>query len=93
MCIRDSNEATRVLFPLANTPQAVLDLSLIHIYNGVGRAFGNADGAVDAFVRIDHEEIGTFTEAVDRANVNTCLLYTSCWRFFSSARNPKIFSS
>ena len=25
------NEATRVLFPLANTPQAVLDLSLIHI--------------------------------------------------------------
>lgn len=40
-------------------------------HNGVGRAFGNADGAVDAFVRIDHEEIGTFTEAVDRANVNT----------------------
>ncbi len=36
--------------------------------DGLGRAFGFTEGAVDAFVWIDHQKVGTFVEAVHRAN-------------------------
>jgi hypothetical protein len=36
----------------------------------VDRAFGDADRAIDAFVRVDHQHVGTFAEAVDGANVH-----------------------
>ena len=39
--------------------------------NGCFWTFGHAHGTVDALVGINHEEIGAFMEAVDRANVNT----------------------
>ncbi len=39
--------------------------------NGFGRAFGFAEGAIDAFVGVNHEEIRAFVEAIDRANFNT----------------------
>ena len=44
-----------------------------HIFFGVdgaNRALGHADGAVDAFVGINCQEIGAFTETVHRANVH-----------------------
>mgnify|MGYP006943582059 CR=1 FL=1 len=34
------------------------------------RALRNADRAVDAFIRIDYEEVGTFAESVYRADVH-----------------------
>ena len=34
------------------------------------RTFRNAHGAVDAFVGIDHQKVGTFPEAVNRADIN-----------------------
>src|SRR5476649_2587593 len=36
----------------------------------IDRAFGDAHGAVDALVRIDREEVGTFAEAIHRAHVH-----------------------
>jgi len=36
----------------------------------IDRAFGNANGAIDALVRIDREEVGTFAEAIHRAHVH-----------------------
>ena len=38
--------------------------------DGIDRALGNADRAVDAFVRIDGEEIRALTEAVNGADIN-----------------------
>src|SRR5439155_9625727 len=34
------------------------------------RTFGDAQGAVDALVRIDHQKIGTFAETVDGADID-----------------------
>src|SRR5207342_748941 len=36
--------------------------------DGLGGAFGLAQRAVDALVGVDDEEVGTFVEAVDRAD-------------------------
>src|SRR5690606_23276856 len=36
----------------------------------VDRALRLAQGAVDALVRVDHQEVGTFVEAVDRAHLD-----------------------
>ena len=44
-----------------------------HIFfgkDGVGGAFGDADGAVNALVGIDHQEVWTFAEAVHGANIH-----------------------
>ncbi|CAM2178786.1 hypothetical protein PSAC2689_30130 [Paraburkholderia sacchari] len=44
-----------------------------HIFfgvDGIHRAFGNAHGAVDALVRVDREEVGTFAKAVHRAHID-----------------------
>jgi len=38
--------------------------------DGIHRTLGDAHCAVDAFVRIDREKIGSFPEAVDRAHVD-----------------------
>ena len=38
--------------------------------DGCFRAFGDAHGAVDAFVGVDHEKVRAFAEAVDRADVD-----------------------
>lgn len=40
---------------------------IIFVENGLFRAFWHTDGAIDAFIRINDKEIGTDTEAVDRA--------------------------
>jgi hypothetical protein len=39
--------------------------------NGIDRALGNANCAVDALVRVNGEEVGAFAEAVYRANIHT----------------------
>src|SRR3546814_17276492 len=36
----------------------------------IDRAFRLAQGAVDALVRIDHQEVGTFVETVHRAHLD-----------------------
>src|SRR5579863_6970778 len=36
----------------------------------VHRAFGDADGTVDALIGIDREEVGTFAKAIHRADVD-----------------------
>ncbi|CAM2158141.1 hypothetical protein PT2222_40139 [Paraburkholderia tropica] len=44
-----------------------------HIFfgvNGVHRALSHAHGAVDALVRVDREEVGTFAKAVHRAHID-----------------------
>src|SRR6478735_8705511 len=38
--------------------------------DGVDRALGDADGAVDALVGVDGEEVGPLTEAIDGADVD-----------------------
>jgi hypothetical protein len=38
--------------------------------NGFDRALGNAECAIDAFIRIDDQKVGTFPEAVDRADID-----------------------
>lgn len=38
--------------------------------DGRGRAFGHADGAVDALIGVDDEEIRAFAEAIHRTYVN-----------------------
>src|SRR3989338_31652 len=39
--------------------------------DGVGRAFGDADGAVDAFIGVDDKHVRAFAEAVHGAHVHT----------------------
>lgn len=39
--------------------------------DGIGRAFGLAQGAVDALVGVDDQKIRTFMEAIDRADFHT----------------------
>jgi hypothetical protein len=43
--------------------------------NCVDRAFRNADGTVDALVRVDDQEIGAFPEAVDGADIDTIRVF------------------
>ncbi|EGK71139.1 hypothetical protein METUNv1_02526 [Methyloversatilis universalis FAM5] len=38
--------------------------------DGLGRAFRHAQRAVDALVRIDHQEVRAFAEAIDRAHID-----------------------
>ncbi len=43
------------------------------VFFGVDRihgAFGDADGAIDAFVGVDDEHVGAFAEAVHGADIN-----------------------
>src|SRR3546814_10449078 len=50
-----------------------LDLVLRHVFfgeNGVGRAFGHANRAINAFVRVDDQEVGSFAEAIHRADID-----------------------
>src|SRR5690606_31905409 len=50
-----------------------LELVLGHVFfgiDGVGRALGDTDGAVYAFLGVDHEEIRSFAKTVDRAHVH-----------------------
>ena len=44
---------------------------IIFLIDGVYRALWNADGAVNALIRIDDQEIGAFAKAVNRANIDT----------------------
>jgi hypothetical protein len=44
-----------------------------HIFfgiNGIDRAFGNADSAVDALVRVNGQKVGSFPEAIDGTYVD-----------------------
>src|SRR5690606_15976269 len=43
---------------------------LVFREDGFRRAFGLAQGAVDALVRIDYQKVRAFVEAVNRANFN-----------------------
>src|SRR6185437_15914538 len=47
----------------------------------VDGALGNADGAIDALVRIDGQEIGAFTKAVDRTDVDAIGVLAADARF------------
>ena len=47
----------------------------------VHRALGHADGAVDAFVRVDGEEIRAFPETIDRAYIDAVGITTADARF------------
>jgi hypothetical protein len=48
---------------------------LVFRKNGVGGAFGFAEGAIDAFVGIDDQEVGALMEAIDRANIDTISIF------------------
>src|SRR6266513_705174 len=53
--------------------ELVLDvLPLVGVlgHDRVDRALGDADGAIDALVRIDHQHVRPLVEAVDRADVD-----------------------
>src|SRR5690606_39757304 len=39
--------------------------------NGIGRAFGNTDSAVNALVRVNHQKVRAFTKTVDGAHIHT----------------------
>jgi len=50
-----------------------LTLRLGHIVfgkNGFCRTFRNAQGAIDALLRVDHQEVRTLVETVDGTNIN-----------------------
>ena len=49
--------------------------------DGVDRALGDADGAVDALVGVDGQEVRAFTEAVDRADVDAVGVLAADARF------------
>ena len=38
--------------------------------NGFDRTFGNTERAIDAFIRIDNQKIGTFPKAIDRTDID-----------------------
>jgi hypothetical protein len=45
-----------------------------HVFLGkdrIDRAFRDANSTVDALIRVDREKIGSFTKAIDRADVDT----------------------
>ena len=49
-------------------------LVLGHIIFGIdrrGRALSNAQRAIDALFRIDHQEVGAFVETIDRTDIDT----------------------
>ena len=49
-------------------------LVLWHVFfgkNRIGRAFGNTDGTVDAFVRVDDQKVGSFAKTIYRTHVHT----------------------
>jgi hypothetical protein len=62
--------------PLAGQLGVELDeveLVARHVFlgqDGVDRALGDADGAVDALVGVDGEEVGALAEAVDGADID-----------------------
>lgn len=65
-------------FPLAALRKLSVDFDEFllvgrHVFlgeDGFGGAFGHADGAIDALIRVDDEEVGAFLEAIDRAHVH-----------------------
>src|SRR5690606_22750636 len=44
--------------------------------NGVGRALGNADCAVDAFIGVNHQKIGSFQKTIYRTYINAVGKFT-----------------
>ena len=45
--------------------------------DGFHRALGDAQRAVDALVRVDHQKIGAFPEAIDRADVDAVRIFAA----------------
>ena len=43
--------------------------------DGVYRAFGFAQGAVDTFVRVDNQKVGTLVKAVNRTDFNAVCMF------------------
>src|ERR1700722_1236636 len=56
--------------------------------DGIGWAFGLAHAAVDAFVRMDHQHIVAFVEAVDGADFNALGIFAFDARFSDEVSNP-----
>ena len=47
----------------------VLFLEVILSLDGINRALGLTQGAINAFLRVDNQKVGTLVKAVDRANL------------------------
>jgi hypothetical protein len=45
--------------------------SIFFRINGIGRAFWNADRAIDTFIGVNNQKIRAFAEAVNGANIHT----------------------
>ena len=43
--------------------------------NGIGWAFGDADGAINALIRMDDEHILALIEAIDRADLDAVHIF------------------
>jgi hypothetical protein len=67
-----------MLFQLGSRPEFGIECGHVQLVfgqvflgeDGADRALGDADGTVDALVRIDGQEVRAFAEAVDRADVD-----------------------
>jgi hypothetical protein len=46
-------------------------------YNRFGWAFGFAKGAIDTFLRVDDQEVGSLVETVHRTNIDTIQVFAS----------------
>ena len=61
-----------------------LNLALGYIFfrkNGVHRAFRNAHRAINALIRVNHQEIRPFAEAVHRAHIHAVGVFAFDTRF------------
>ena len=45
--------------------------------DGIDRTLRNANGAANAFIRINGEKIGAFTEAINWANIDTVSVFAT----------------
>src|SRR6218665_181014 len=60
-------------------------------HDRVRRAFGDADGAVDALVRVDGQEVRAFAEAVDGADVHTVGVFAADAGFGDDVGHGSVF--
>jgi hypothetical protein len=62
-------------FVIAGQPifasSALIARHIFFRHDGVDRALGNANSAVNAFIRINGQKIGAFTKTINRAHIDT----------------------
>jgi len=58
--------------------------------DGVGRTFGFAHPAIDAFVRMDHQHVLALVEAIDGADLNAIGVFAFDAGFSDDVSHPKL---